>query len=135
MPCSISIVVYGSPKALKRHRIFRVGGSLRAYDPSRGDKSDFIMQIIKCRPPEPLNGKLALSFKFYMPIPKCFPKRLRREGLDVPHVKKPDLDNLIKFCLDAMNNLIYRDDSQIYRIEAVKLYSEKPRTVIEIRGE
>jgi len=132
---SLEIVVYGSPKALKRHRSYRVGNHIKSYDPSSRDKSDFIAQIINSRPAMPLDCKLVMAFAFYMPLPKSMPKKLQniiRDGQELPHCKKPDLDNMIKFCIDAMNGIIYRDDRSIYKISAVKLYGETPRTVINI---
>ena len=46
--------------------------------------------------------------------------------------KKPDIDNLIKFVLDALQGQegYIVDDSQVVRIYAEKLYSDKPRTEI-----
>lgn len=36
---------------------------------------------------------------------------------------RPDLDNLVKLVLDALNGVAYADDSQIVRIHAFKKYS------------
>jgi hypothetical protein len=46
------------------------------------------------------------------------------------HVKKPDVDNLIKYYLDCMNGICYLDDSQVSIAHAIKLYSPTPRTEI-----
>ena len=48
--------------------------------------------------------------------------------------KKPDIDNLIKFALDALQGKegYIVDDSQVVRIYAEKLYSDDPRTEIMI---
>ena len=40
------------------------------------------------------------------------------------HVKTPDLDNLVKFVLDAMNKVFYVDDSQVTEIITTKEYSD-----------
>jgi Holliday junction resolvase RusA-like endonuclease len=47
-------------------------------------------------------------------------------------VKKPDLDNIAKICLDALNKLAFDDDSQIVALRVEKHYSEEPRVEIEI---
>ena len=46
--------------------------------------------------------------------------------------KKPDIDNLIKFVLDALQGQdgYFVDDSQVIRLYAEKIYSDKPRTEI-----
>jgi Holliday junction resolvase RusA-like endonuclease len=45
--------------------------------------------------------------------------------------KRGDLDNYIKFLLDAFNGYLYQDDSQIVYLEARKIYGE-PRTVFTL---
>jgi Holliday junction resolvase RusA-like endonuclease len=56
-------------------------------------------------------------------------KRLAREGKIRPAVK-PDIDNLVKAILDALNGgIAYEDDKQIVELTAVKLYGD-PRTEI-----
>ena len=52
----------------------------------------------------------------------------------IPMDKKPDIDNLIKFVLDALQgqNAYFVDDSQVVRILAEKIYSDNPRTEIMI---
>lgn len=47
--------------------------------------------------------------------------------------KKPDIDNIAKAVLDALNSVAYRDDTQIVELQIRKQYSEKPR--LEIRME
>lgn len=35
---------------------------------------------------------------------------------EVLPTKKPDYDNIIKVILDALNGVVYHDDSQVYRV-------------------
>ena len=54
---------------------------------------------------------------------------------EVLHTKKPDIDNLIKYVLDALqgHNGYFVDDAQIIRIYAEKIYADDdPRTEIMI---
>lgn len=44
--------------------------------------------------------------------------------------KKPDIDNIAKAVLDALNSVAYRDDIQIVELQIRKQYSEKPRLEI-----
>ena len=44
--------------------------------------------------------------------------------------KKPDIDNIAKAVLDALNSVAYRDDTQIVDLQIRKQYSEKPRLEI-----
>jgi Holliday junction resolvase RusA-like endonuclease len=47
--------------------------------------------------------------------------------------KKPDLDNLAKSVLDALNGVIYQDDSQIVSLHMTKVYSQYPGIDLLIR--
>ena len=49
------------------------------------------------------------------------------------HMVKPDVDNLQKFILDCMTGIIYKDDAQIIKITATKVYSATTRTAICVR--
>ena len=48
------------------------------------------------------------------------------------HVVKPDLDNLVKAVLDALNDLAWHDDAQIIELHVSKKYVESPNIHINI---
>ena len=48
--------------------------------------------------------------------------------------RKPDIDNVLKIVLDALNGVAYKDDSRVVCVEARKVYSDTPRLVIEMKG-
>ena len=56
---------------------------------------------------------------FYMPMPKSWSKKKKREMELRPHEQKPDLDNLLKALLDAQ----YGDDSHVSSIAAMKVWA------------
>lgn len=39
--------------------------------------------------------------------------------------KKPDIDNIIKAVLDALNGVAYKDDTQVVQVMATKKYGDK----------
>ena len=132
----ISFTIHGKPKALKRHRVARNGGM---YDPSSTDKKQTWLQIAKHSPKKPLTGDIDLKLIFYMPRPKShyrtgkYAHLLKEKCKDIVyHSNTPDLDNLIKYISDVMNKGFYVDDSQICWVQAVKKYSELPRTMVLI---
>jgi Holliday junction resolvase RusA-like endonuclease len=59
-----------------------------------------------------------LGVVFYLPRPVSLPRRV------VAHVKKPDLDKLIRSVQDALAGVLYRDDAQIVDLVARKRYAE-----------
>jgi Holliday junction resolvase RusA-like endonuclease len=36
--------------------------------------------------------------------------------------KKPDIDNILKAYLDAMNGIVYEDDTQVVSLHSTKVY-------------
>lgn len=48
------------------------------------------------------------------------------------HTSTPDIDNCIKFYLDAMSTIVYDDDSQIIELTTKKNYSVVPSVSITI---
>jgi len=130
----ISFVVRGDPRALKRHRTFRKGEFTRQYDPSQGDKADFLALAYKHAPEKPIDSPIRLRVSFLFRRPK---NHYRTNGEVKPQFShqqtgKPDVDNLIKFILDSLNGVFWRDDCLVYSVEAGKLYNDLPSTEIEI---
>ena len=46
----------------------------------------------------------------------------------LPYPSSCDLDNLIKFVLDALNGVLYDDDSRIVGINAYKVWADDPQS-------
>ena len=69
---------------------------------------------------------------FFFKPPKSWSRKKMREILaDGLHRQKPDIDNLLKGVLDSL----VADDSSVCCIKADKLWSEVPRTVIQVEYE
>lgn len=49
------------------------------------------------------------------------------------HTVKPDVDKLVRAVLDALTNVAYRDDSQVVRINANKIYDESEYIEVTVR--
>ena len=68
---------------------------------------------------------LTLYLELHMEVPASWGRKKRSENLGKPHRQAPDLDNLTKFLLDALNGVIWPDDKQIAEIHARKIWSEE----------
>ena len=79
-------------------------------------------------------GPIEVKLVFQMPIPKGFPKRALKqiEEGTLKHTKKPDIDNLGKAVLDALNGIAFEDDSHITKLTLVKRYSQYPGITMTI---
>jgi len=63
-------------------------------------------------------GPVALTATFYLPRPKSAPK-----SVIVP-TTRPDLDKALRSVLDSLSNVLFRDDSQVYRVLCEKRYAQ-----------
>ena len=126
---TIAFVVRGDPKSQKRHRM----GRGFSYDPSKSDKANFMTLAFKHIPARPITSPIRFQVVYYMPIPKSWPKyrKLEAETDNIPHIKTPDIDNLVKLNLDALAPF-WNDDKQVYQVTASKYYSHIPRTEVII---
>lgn len=75
---------------------------------------------------ELISGPIEVDLIFKMPIPESWSNKKKREAIGQPHVKKSDIDNLIKGVFDASNKIIWNDDNQVYKVAATKIYSTAP---------
>ena len=109
----IEFTVYGKPRTLKRHR----DGKHGKYDPSAADKLIFVSECIDRRPARPIDYPVIVEMDF------CFKN----------HQSEPDVDNCVKFILDALNEIFWKDDKFVVGIKAFKTFgATKPRTIIKI---
>lgn len=123
--------ILGDPRPQGRPKFFRRGNFVGAYDPkkSRDYKQTLAAQLAAQSPEFIEQGKaVSIYVEFVFARPKSLPKRVE------DHVKKPDLDNLIKALKDAAKGILWHDDSQVVQLSARKVYGATPMTVIEVRA-
>lgn len=72
----------------------------------------------------------------YYSIPKYASKKKKAAMLagEIRPTKKPDMDNVVKIIADSLNQVAYRDDTQIVDCQCRKFYSETPRVEVIIRS-
>jgi Holliday junction resolvase RusA-like endonuclease len=122
------VFVNGVPKAQPRPRMMRNG---HVFNPHSADAwKDAVKAAFMARKPI-ITGPVGLYVKFFMPIPKGLKVK---EGVFIPHIKKPDTDNLLKAVMDSLTQVgVWKDDSQVYSAEAVKGYAHgKVGALVEI---
>jgi len=133
----IRINIPGPPIAKKRPRFARRGKFVTTYncqDTEEGKVRWTMMSQFMGEDPIPAGTGIHLICRFFMPIPASASnkQRLLMEGCAIPHTKKPDLDNLIKFVKDCANGIIWQDDSQVVSLVASKAYHPQPATELFI---
>ena len=130
----------GSPIGQGRPKFSTINGHAKAYDPekSRNYKAYVRMlatQAMKENDFEMINGPCAIKIWAYFDVPKSKSKKFKEAALASKErpTKKPDADNIVKAILDALNGLMYKDDSCIVELSCVKYYSDVPRVEVYVQ--
>ncbi len=80
-------------------------------------------------------GLFEVHIKAVYEVPASYPKKKREmalQGKIRPSVK-PDIDNITKSILDALNGVAYYDDSGVIALTAEKVYGENARVEVELK--
>lgn len=133
----IEFTIPGTPIAQARPRAVKRGKRIMMYDPKESKEyKRYVAMIAKQHAPSnPYKGALQVDLKIYRQIPKSTTKKNRKlfnAGINRP-VVKCDTSNYVKGIEDALNGIIYKDDSQIVDLQASKYYSDNPRVEIMIK--
>jgi len=125
----ISFTVYGEAVPKARARTVRLpNGIIKSYTPKKTASWEEAIRAaaLEHRPEKLLDGPLALEATFYRLKPKSKPKKYLYPDT------KPDLDNLIKSVKDALEGIIYTNDSRIVDEVVRKRYGDPPRVEVTI---
>jgi Holliday junction resolvase RusA-like endonuclease len=108
------------------------------YDPakSRHYKEYVRLAASEHAPAALLEGPLQLVVNVYRSIPKSFSKKktAQAEAGVIRPTSKPDVDNYVKAIKDALNKVIWKDDSQIVSVTVDKFYSQRPRIEVKVQA-
>lgn len=136
----VKFTVPGQPKGKARARTVRRGGGKSfSYTPEGTVLYENLIKTCYLQDAGHVlfnDGQpLAVSITAFYEVPKSYSKKKKQEMLDgqLYPTKKPDIDNIAKCVLDALNKLAYRDDTQVVRLHMEKHYAEIPRVEVEIR--
>lgn len=125
-------IYHGNPRGQERPRF---GG--RAYKTAEAkayENGIAIAYKLAVRNRKPLEGPLSVEILAGYPIPGSTTKAQRAamlSGEQLP-TKKPDIDNVVKAILDALNGQAWLDDKQVISVNAKKIYAEHPGLIVTI---
>lgn len=126
------------PVPKERPRVVRMrNGKTMSYTPPRtkrftADVRAVVDAIMGAEPA--VAGPVSLTMVFLMQIPEGWPlwkKQAARDGLVAP-TGRPDMDNLEKALLDALNGRAFVDDAYVVDRLALKRYSDTPGIVMRL---
>jgi Holliday junction resolvase RusA-like endonuclease len=126
-------VVPGLPQGKGRARF----GNGRAYTPAKTVAYEGLIamagqEAMKGRPL--IEGPVYMLVNAFFPIPKSWSKAKREAALTGTawHTGKPDGDNILKAVGDGLNQVVFKDDSQVAFAKITKRYAETARVEIMI---
>ena len=129
----IELLIPGEPQGKLRARVSKFG----AYTPKKTvNYETYIKELFVIKYPDfiPLAGALIIELMAWLTIPKSTSKK--RRGLMLKKIirptKRPDVDNILKTSMDALEGLAFKNDNQIATVLASKFYSDQPRLEITI---
>lgn len=134
MDPAIVIRLAGVPVGKGRPRFVRSTG--RAFTPAATRSYESALRLAAQEAMgdrAPLDGALHVHVAAHFPVPASWPKKRQRAALDgeLLPATKPDVDNLLKV-LDALNEVVWRDDKQIVSAVIWKRYSDAPGLFIKV---
>lgn len=122
----MEFIVEGDPQGKARPRFSRISG--RVYTPAktaryeREIKNAFLSTGGTLIPD---GHYVSITVDAYFKIPKSYIKGKRwacEANINRPD-KKPDMDNILKVVMDALNKVAYKDDKQVIEVRCRKWYS------------
>lgn len=82
----------------------------------------------------PGNIAVKVTIIAYFGVPKSASNKKSQQMLNqlIRPTKKPDIDNITKIVLDAMNKFVIYDDTQVVELEVKKYYSKSPKIYVKV---
>ncbi|GAA3723099.1 RusA family crossover junction endodeoxyribonuclease [Salinicoccus jeotgali] len=136
----IEFKVEGKPVPQPRPRVYQAAsGKSKAVNSRR---SRTYKRLVKLTAKSYMNRQrltiaecpITVHLTFVFTPPKSYTKKKLKaiEDGSLVYQKKPDLDNLAKGILDALNETVYKDDSQIVELNVRKQYGDTDHVLIVI---
>ena len=127
--------IIGEIKGKARPRLNTYTGSIYTSKETK-DYEKLIKQYFIIKYPRyiPLENRIYVKIVAYLKIPKNTTKKNRDlidQGVLSP-TKKPDIDNIVKIILDALNKMAFKDDNQITKLEIEKIYGEEEKILVKV---
>lgn len=107
------------------------------YTPNKTKDYEFwIQQCFKIKYPNftQIDGRVKVEIIAYLSIPKNTSKKKISLMLsnEISPTKKPDVDNIAKSILDAMNGFVFKDDNQVSKISVEKRFGESEKVYVRV---
>lgn len=134
----VMITLVGIPQGKGRARAYLRAGHISHYTPEKTRTYEGLIRTVAM---QEIGNKAAFDcpVEFVMravfPVPTSWSSKKRQRALtgEIKPGKKPDLDNIAKAWNDALNGVVYRDDSLVCRMTLDKRYGPQALVVVTVR--
>ena len=138
MTFMLTYMVEGNPVGKGRPKFARRGNFVSTYTPTKTrDYENVITEVAKkaMGSNEILETPVTVAIYITVPIPASYSKKRTEACLkDIERpIKKPDIDNIAKCFLDAMNDIVYKDDTQVLTLHVTKVYGTVGMVEVMVR--
>jgi len=133
----VNFSIDGPPHGKGRPRFRRFGNFVQTYTDAKTKSYETLVKEAATKAmgsSPPLEGPVKLDLIIRLPVPKSYSKKLSEaclNGSEWP-TKKPDWDNVAKSVADAMNDIVFLDDTQIVIARVVKTYSAEAGVDVQV---
>lgn len=124
-----SITIPGDPQGWQRTR---TGNGQHFTAPETRAYQNTIRWLAKAAHMQPITGPVSVVIEAHYRIPDSATKKRKAAmlaGEEYP-TKKPDVDNVVKNFLDALNQVAWTDDAQVVSLSVSKVWSDNPRVEV-----
>ena len=130
----IEFIIPGEPRGKGRHQTVRLkNGKTGTYTPDKTvayeelARQRFRQQWPSEELPFPDKTPVCVMITVCFSIPNSASKKARASMIDgrIRPTKKPDVDNVIKIVLDALNGFAWHDDAQVVDLSVSKIYTDQ----------
>ncbi len=127
--------VPGPIKGKGRPRINSHTGTV--YTPTKTKDYEYLIEqyfLLKYPQFNVFKGRIEVKIIAIFAIPKNVKMSEAQKMLEnfISPTKKPDIDNIVKIILDAMNKFAFNDDTQITKLNVEKKYGTEEKIYIQI---
>ncbi|MBE5757592.1 MAG: RusA family crossover junction endodeoxyribonuclease [Clostridiales bacterium] len=130
--------VVGSPVGKKRPKFSTIHGYAQAVKAKEDVIYENLVKVsfqqAKTVDYDLFNKPIKMKITAFFAVLKSFSKKKIEQALQgtIFPVTKPDVDNIAKIICDALNDVAYKDDTQIVELTIVKKYAMEPKVEITL---
>lgn len=134
----VQFIVPGQPVAKGRPRAAKRGKHITMYTPEKTANYEGLVAHaahIAMAGQSLFLGACFVELDIRVMIPASWSGKRKAGAVrgEIKAISKPDIDNCEKALFDAMNGVVWRDDSQVVEVAKRKRYAETPGVVVIVR--